>query len=227
MKIRTWIVGIAALAMSGNAAVAQTGATAWSYDNNVKAVGCCEASCGCDDGCCDSCCDDGCCGDACCGDACCGDGVGCGSGICGSGIGAGLAGFTLAGLVGLDDSGLDFGGWTQIGWHDNNTPLSQAFDDTLAFNDLPDQVNLHQQWFYLGKAADGSNGLDWGFRADVMYGTDAQKTQAFGNPGAGTRGFGTFDASLDHGEYGWAIPQLYGELAMGDFSVIVGHFYTL
>ena len=60
----------------------------------------------------------------------------------------------------------------------------------------------------------------------MVYGTDAQKTQAFGNPGAGVRGFGTFDASLDHGEYGWAIPQAYAEVAVGDLSVKVGHFFT-
>jgi hypothetical protein len=74
---------------------------------------------------------------------------------------------------------------------------------------------------------DGSDGFDIGGRIDTIYGTDAQKTQSFGNPGAGVRGFGTFDASLDHGEYGWAIPQAYGEVAMGDLSVKIGHFFTL
>jgi hypothetical protein len=78
------------------------------------------------------------------------------------------------------------------------------------------------------KAADGtSNACDWGFRADMMYGTDAQKTQAFGNPGAVNRNQGTWDASLDHGAYGWAIPQLYAEVAMGNLSIKAGHFYTL
>ena len=48
----------------------------------------------------------------------------------------------------------------------------------------------------------------------MIYGTDAQKTQAFGNPGAGVRNFGTYDASLDHGEYGWAMPQAYGEVGL-------------
>ena len=86
---------------------------------------------------------------------------------------------------------------------------------------MPHQLNAQQQWLYLGKEADGSNGFDWGFRFDAMYGTDAQKTQAFGNPG------GEWDNSWDHGVYGWAIPQLYGEVAMGDFSVKVGHFFTL
>ncbi|MCG8346097.1 MAG: porin, partial [Chlorobiales bacterium] len=59
-----------------------------------------------------------------------------------------------------------------------------------------------------------------GFRADMMYGTDAQKTQAFGQPTG-------WDTEWDNGVYGWAIPQAYLELARGDFSVKAGHFYTL
>ncbi|MEM8865377.1 MAG: outer membrane beta-barrel protein [Planctomycetota bacterium] len=121
----------------------------------------------------------------------------------------------------------DFGMWTQIGYHDSQTPLSNDFADVLAFNDVPDQLNLHQQWLWAEKVADGSNGIDWGFRVDVMYGTDAQKTQAFGNPRADVPGAGSWDASFDNGEYGWALPQVYGELAFGDWSVIAGHFYTL
>ncbi len=57
-----------------------------------------------------------------------------------------------------------------------------------------------------------------------MYGTDAQKTQAFGNPpAAGAEGW---DNDWDHGVYGWAIPQAYGIVGCGDLSVNVGHFYT-
>ena len=61
---------------------------------------------------------------------------------------------------------------------------------------------------------------------DVIYGTDAQKTQAFGNPNAGIRNEGRFDASMDHGSYGWAIPQLYAEVANESLSVKAGHFFT-
>jgi hypothetical protein len=139
-----------------------------------------------------------------------------------------LEDFSLMNWFGIDPecSPWEIGGWTQMGYHDNNQPLSQAYNDLLSFNDVPDHLHLQQQWFYLGRKVDGSCGFDLGGRIDVVYGTDAQKTQAFGNPGAGVRGFGTFDASLDHGEYGFAIPQLYGEVAYGDWSVKVGHFFT-
>ncbi|TWT85295.1 hypothetical protein Pla123a_01020 [Posidoniimonas polymericola] len=121
---------------------------------------------------------------------------------------------------------IDFGGWTQLGYHTDQTPLSVTRGDLGAFNDVPGGIRLQQQWFWIGRDADGSCGPDLGFRFDLMYGTDAQKTQAFGNPGAGTPGFGSWDASLDHGYYGWAMPQLYGELADGDWSLIFGHFFT-
>jgi hypothetical protein len=149
-------------------------------------------------------------------------------GLCSDGLlgATGAEGLALASLIGADGTGLDIGGWTEGVYMDNNVPLSQAYNDLLSFDDVPDHFHNGQTWFYMGHAADGSNGLGLGGRVDVVYGTDAQKTQAFGNPNAGVRGFGSWDASLDHGEYGWAIPQAYGEVASGDLSVKVGKFFT-
>lgn len=119
------------------------------------------------------------------------------------------------------------GGWTQLGYHDGLIPLSQIENDLQSFEDIPHQVQLNQQWLYAERVADASRrGNDWGFRVDLVYGTDAQKTQAFGNPGGRSEGRGRWDASLDHGKYGWAIPQAYVEYAQGDWNVIVGHFFT-
>ena len=57
-----------------------------------------------------------------------------------------------------------------------------------------------------------------------MYGTDATSTQAFGN----NPGRWDFQNGWDRGDgYGWALPQLYAEIASGDWSIIGGHFYTL
>ena len=222
MKIQLW-TGLAVLTFGCASASAETSTGEWSYDNNVGEVAfasdCCEPQCGCD----------GDCGQ----DPCCGDGCDCGSG-CGSSCGllGCVEGFSLAGLMGLENSGYEIGGWTNLAWYDNNIPLSQNRGDLLSFDDVPDELNLAQQWFYLGRTADGSSGLDIGGRIDVVYGTDAQKTQAFGNPtslgvpAAFVPGFGTFDASLDHGVYGWAIPQAYAEIASGDLAVKVGHFFT-
>ena len=57
-----------------------------------------------------------------------------------------------------------------------------------------------------------------------MYGVDGPDTQAFGN----NPGVWDLDPAFTRGgKYGWALPQLYGEVAMGDLSVKIGHFYTL
>ena len=174
-----------------------------------------------------------CCDGVCCEDPCCSDGLGCGD-ACGGGLcfsdtawGSAIEGLSLEGMMGCCEcSPWEIGGWTEAVYMDNNVPLSQSYNDLLSFDDVPDHLHLGQQWFYLGRTIDTSGGWDIGGRVDVMYGTDAQKTQAFGNPRAGIRNAGTWDASLDHGEYGWAIPQAYAEIGAGDLAVKVGHFFT-
>lgn len=119
--------------------------------------------------------------------------------------------------------GITAGGWTQFGYHNQQTPLSTAINDGLSFNDHKDRLNLHQQWLWVEKALSGDEcSWDWGFRMDFMYGFDASKTQAFG--GLGWDNDPTWDRG---GGYGYAIPQLYGEIGKGPLSVKFGHFYTL
>lgn len=164
------------------------------------------AACGCSDapvsGCCDSAC----------GDSCCDAGLGaCGGcdGGCDSACGCDAGAWKLFQNPIL---GFDVGGWTQLGWHSYNNTL---------FNQHADNFNLHQAWIYAEKVADGSDGLGFGARIDYLYGVDAQDTQAFGIAN------NHWDNSWDNGIYGHAIPQLYAEVAYGDLSVKIGHFYTL
>ncbi|MBD3676707.1 MAG: porin [Planctomycetaceae bacterium] len=148
------------------------------------------------------------CGDACgdmCGDSC--SATGCGNGCS---------------LLGGGDSGIDVGGWVQYGYQSDS---SSRFD--LNFNDKQvagsdQRQGLNQAWLYVEKAADGSCGTDFGFRVDMMYGLDADDTVAFG----ASESFDNRD-NWNHGLYGFAIPQLYGEVANGDWNVKFGHFYTL
>ena len=154
------------------------------------------------------CCDYGCAGNA---------------GCCGSGCGTSM--FHGCGNLFCCDLGdphelfgshgkFSAGGWTQIGYHTRSNG---------QFNDYPDRVQLQQQWLWFERAADnGGCGFDWGFRADVLYGTDGQDTQAFFNNAD------EWDEGWDHGgAYGWAIPQLYGQVQYDNWDVIFGHFYTL
>lgn len=120
-------------------------------------------------------------------------------------------------LIDKPIAGISFGGWNSTGYHSHANPNS--------FNTFPDQVNVAQQWFWAERIADGSKGLGVGGRIDYLYGTDAPDTQAFGvtNP--------NFDNGWDNGTnnlgYGHAMPQLYGEVALGDLSVKMGRFFTL
>jgi hypothetical protein len=114
-----------------------------------------------------------------------------------------------------DEPCFNIGGWVQVGYHNDN-------DGT--FNTRPDKFNLHQSWLYIEKVADGSDGIGFGGRIDTVYGQDGPNTQAFGND------FGRYDFSDDFNygaQYGWAIPQAYGQIAYENFSVKIGHFFTL
>ena len=114
-----------------------------------------------------------------------------------------------------EDSLIDFGGFTQLGLHTRSNGI---------FNNQPDRINLHQQWLYAEKIADGSNGFGLGGRIDAIYGIDGANTQSFGNnPGNFDflNGFGTDPREA------FAIPQLYGEVAYGNTAVKIGHFYTI
>lgn len=153
---------------------------------------------------------------------------GSGSGCCDSagscdGLGCG-AGFGLLNhccdlgdpwkLCDGDICGWTIGGWSNVGYHSANTNFN--------FNNYDGRAQLQQQWFYAEKIADGSCGLGFGGRVDYLYGTDAPDTQAFGVAN------GHWDNSWDNGfAYGHALPQAYGEVAYGDFSAKVGHFFTL
>ena len=108
------------------------------------------------------------------------------------------------------------GGWFQGGYHTESNDL---------FNNQPDDFNLHQAYFFAEKVAESQDGrLGYGFRVDGIYGIDAGDTQSFGNnPGV----FDLGDGFQRGGGFGWAIPQAYGEVAGQDWSVKIGHFYTL
>lgn len=171
------------------------------------ACGCEEPSCCCDYGCSDRCCGCGCGSHdsyfSCLGDCCLGDA------------------WTLHDAVDPCCEH-DYGGWFSLGYHSDPTRLSEQRGDLRAFNDVPDSLNLQQAWLYFEKVAEGGCcSSDWGYRFDIMYGTDAQKTQAFGNDD------NIWDVTFDNGIHGWAMPQAYVEYAYGDWSVKAGHFFTI
>jgi hypothetical protein len=167
---------------------------------------------------------------ACCDSCGCGDTCGCGNGC--------SCDCTPAGCIPLGDPctltnhmdcPIQVGGWMSMGYHSDNTRQSFAPGDLFAYNDVPDNLNLHQGWLFIKKDAQAtSNTCDFGFRFDTVYGTDAQSLQATGSANASNNvNQGRWDASLDHGIYGWAMPQAYVEVALGDNKIKAGYFYSL
>lgn len=119
-----------------------------------------------------------------------------------------------------EDTGIIYGGWLQGGWHSRDASSGPGLS---RFNTHPHRWNTHQAWLFAEKVADGRDGLDWGFRVDALYGVDGADTQAFGN----SAGRWDFDNGFDHGQFAFAIPQAYIELASGNWSFKAGHFFSL
>lgn len=123
----------------------------------------------------------------------------------------------------LKDNGFKLSGWSQWGYisgPDGSFNGNGPFVNQQEF----DMFGSYQNYVFLERIADGSKGLDWGVRADVMYGLDGNDAQAFGNVNAG---HWDYLNGFDHGAYEWALPQVYGEVAYDKLSVKIGHFYTI
>jgi hypothetical protein len=114
----------------------------------------------------------------------------------------------------------DVGGWLAWGSYWNSHGINSSIGNSpLGFNNLAGP-QLHQAWLYLAREAQTGSGFDWGFRIDGLFGTDGPDTQAFGDQ--------SWDDSWDTGgQYGFAIPQLYGEVAFNKTRVKIGHFFTI
>jgi hypothetical protein len=159
-------------------------------------------------------------GDCCCNNQCCNSGYGgWGWGNCLGDCCLGDAWTLKSCLTPCCDT--NYGGWFSFGYYNHNERLSFDRGDERSFNDLPNNLNLDQAWFYVENPAEADGCCaDYGYRVDMMYGAQGHAAQSFGNDG------GTWDVAWDHGPYEWAIPQLYAEVAWGDWNVKVGHFFT-
>lgn len=118
-------------------------------------------------------------------------------------------------LFGETCNGLQVGGWLSGGYHNRNNPL---------LNNRKGEANIHQMWLYADKAARRNGDWNMGYRADVLYGIDAQDLQAFGNAPTGAPS--GWDNSWDNGSYGWALPQAYLQMANQDWDVKLGKFFS-
>ncbi|MCL2624223.1 MAG: porin [Planctomycetaceae bacterium] len=76
--------------------------------------------------------------------------------------------------------------------------------------------NMNQLWGQFSREMDCSHGLDWGFRADLIYGMNGYEVQSEDS----------FDHGWGQGDYGLGFHQLYGEVGYGKLSAKYGKFGT-
>jgi hypothetical protein len=138
----------------------------------------------------------------------------------------------------MKDHNLKLGGWVNSSISANMSSNGDGFNGPVTFNDRTGELQMNQLNLYLQKAINvNGDAFDIGGRVDVMYGTDAIFTQAYGafgfDPGSLEESErGSWDLNLSgRGErfYGLALPQAYAEINLpfgNGVAVKVGHFYT-
>ncbi|MGR9053984.1 MAG: porin [Gammaproteobacteria bacterium] len=142
----------------------------------------------------------------------------------GKGMVESLTDFNINETAPLKDLGVTVGGWVSGGIAGNPDDPRDNYNGPVTFGDRANEVHANQVYGYIEKAVDTEAGKwDFGFRADVLYGTDARFT-----PQA------NFDDNLildsDSRFYKLAFPQVYAELfaPIGNgITAKIGHFYTI
>ncbi len=119
--------------------------------------------------------------------------------------------------------GVKFGGWLEVGFSGNtNTSKNSYGNGPVTFNDESNAFNLHQVYAYVEKEVDTtSNTVDFGLRADLLYGADARFVTT-----------SNFDTNiLNNSRHRKLVfPQAYAEVFLpigSGLTARLGHFYAL
>ena len=118
----------------------------------------------------------------------------------------------------LLNRGIETYGFVDIGIGANG--WGADWNGPITFNDRAWQGQMNQLYL-INERILKDEGLSWGGRIDLLYGTDFLYTQAGGLDGFAPRDWAT------NRYYGLAMPQLYGEVGNQTLNVKFGHFYTL
>jgi putative OmpL-like beta-barrel porin-2 len=132
-----------------------------------------------------------------------------------------LTGFNYNETNFMQSLGVKFGGWTEIGFAGNPRD-PDGTNGPVTFNDKPNDFRLHQVYGFIEREADRSTDtISFGFRADLLYGTDGRFSFA--------NNFDT-DVLNSTNDKKLIFPQVYGEIFLpvgNGVTAKVGHFYTL
>jgi hypothetical protein len=138
-----------------------------------------------------------------------------------------LTGFKYNETPFMQSLGVKFGGWVDIGFTGNPDNPSGS-NGPVTFNRGPNEFRLHQVYGFIEREVNkNTDTWSFGFRADLLYGSDARYTFA-----------SNFDADenfvgrvLDpNNQHQLAFPQAYANIYVpvgNGLTFQVGHFYTL
>jgi hypothetical protein len=116
-----------------------------------------------------------------------------------------------------EDSQWSGAGWLAQGYVWNPYQPDDKFNGPMTWNDRANEYQMNELFYYFGRAAKTDECcLDWGARADFLYGTSYRWNTS-----------GGFETHFGNSQfYGLAIPQAYGQLGYNGWDVKVGRWYS-
>jgi hypothetical protein len=114
--------------------------------------------------------------------------------------------------------GFELGGWIEQGFTFNPYDPADGNNGTVILNDLANQWQMNQLWFYADREVDnGGCGWDWGGRFDVLFGTDGEYFQMLD---------GLEESWGQTGHYQVAFLRFYLDAAYDDWTFRIGRWDT-
>ncbi len=124
----------------------------------------------------------------------------------------------------LKCNNINVAGWLAQSYTWNTDSPPDRFNGPVTWTDRSNDYELNQLYLFAEKTTDtGGYGTDFGWRTDMMFGTDYRFNTA---SGLETRGQFTSPKISTLRFYGVAFTQFYAEVAVNDWKVKVGHWYA-
>lgn len=120
----------------------------------------------------------------------------------------------------LKSNGIEFGGWLEVGVTANPHGPDNETNGPVTFNNDANEVEMNEFYGFIERVAPTDGGWSLGFRADMLYGTDARFSPTSNLD----------DLFLSADDYKLVFPQTYAELYIpvgNGLTTKVGHFYTI
>jgi len=120
----------------------------------------------------------------------------------------------------LKSNGIELGGWIEAGVTGNPQDPDDDTNGPVTFNNDANEIHMNELYGYVERLAPTDGGWSLGFRADMLYGTDARFSPTTNLD----------DKLLNAEDYKLVFPQTYAEIYMpvgNGLTAKVGHFYTI